>query len=196
MNFTPTNSVQVVIPGDIEHLTGPMAWLSITLEDDELFVLSGDDLVCSFYLFELPVSWTPLFAFSKTVPRGFIDGSDSLEPLWVGSAVVGTGWCNAVGLIQHAMRRVATRAIPHGAGLPLDREVNKSGFFPDREQGKTQRLWSIYLDDANLIRILNVWSGNNSEANVFVAMICKPPSGEHLSSGRFLSLTGKLNMMN
>ena len=74
MNFVPTNSLQASLDGDIEQLTGAMAWLSLVLEDDVILVFYGDDLVCSFYLFELPDEWLGFFAFSRPVPHYVLYG--------------------------------------------------------------------------------------------------------------------------
>ena len=57
-----------MIVGDNDLLTGARAWMQIIIVGDEVLVFYGDDLVCSFSLFEMPRAWWGLFAFSKTVP--------------------------------------------------------------------------------------------------------------------------------
>ena len=54
--------------GDNDTLEGAAGWLSVILEDGEVMLISGDDLVCSFYLFELPKEWLPYMVFEKQVP--------------------------------------------------------------------------------------------------------------------------------
>ena len=154
MNFIPSNSLQRMISGDVDELAGPMAWLPFCLGEDENVFFYGDVLVCSFYLFGLPGAWPPLMAFSMPVARGYLDGSDSREMVYVACAVVAMGWISAVGLLQHAIRRVCLSARPFGANLPAEREVRRGAFFP-HVGGGLGELWSVYLDDltfANVVR--------------------------------------------
>lgn len=153
MNLIPSNSLQRIIRGGLGELAGPMAWLPFCLGEDENVFFYGDDLVCLFYLFGLPAAWLPLMAFSMPVARGYLDGSDSREQVYVACAVVAMGWIAAAGLLQHAIRRVCLSARPFGANLPGEREVRRGAFFPHVGGGPGE-LWSVYLDDLTLAKVV------------------------------------------
>ena len=63
------------------------------------------------------------------------------------------GWASAVGVLQHAHRNLALRnPLSGGAGLLGRCEIRRDSLFPDLEV--EDRLWSLYLDDTNLLEVL------------------------------------------
>eukprot|EP00438_Fugacium_kawagutii_P031803 Skav203274 [mRNA] locus=scaffold324:47756:49783:+ [translate_table: standard] len=64
------------------------------------------------------------------------------------------GWASAVGVLQHAHRRLALRPpLSGGAGLLGRCEIRRNAVFPDLADG--DGLWSLYLDDASLIEMMD-----------------------------------------
>ena len=56
-NLVPSNGYFREIRGDVDHLPYMMQWASIMLEDDEVLLVSQEDMTCAFYLFKLPRAW-------------------------------------------------------------------------------------------------------------------------------------------
>ena len=152
MNLTPANMVLRTILGDIETLAGPSLWTATVLEDDEIALISGDDLVCSFYLFKLPAGWSKYFCFSLPV-AGSVLGRPEAQ-VWVGAAVIPMGWASAVGVMQHLHRSVLLRPYPGGAGYEALEEMRRDREFP-LERGRRRHLWNVYLDDTTSIELVN-----------------------------------------
>ena len=59
-NLVPSNGYFREIRGDVGHLPYMMQWGSIILEDDEVLLISQEDMTCAFYLFKLPRAWCKL----------------------------------------------------------------------------------------------------------------------------------------
>jgi len=72
--------------------------------------------------------------------------------VYVGAKVLPMGWSSAVGVLQHAHRRLALRSPLTGAGLLGHCEIRRDAIFPDLE--KEDALWSLYLHDSNLIEVM------------------------------------------
>ena len=62
INLIPHNCIMRRIKGDIEQLEGPLRRLRLVLHEGEVALMWGDDLVCGFYLFEMPAAWRKYFA--------------------------------------------------------------------------------------------------------------------------------------
>ena len=64
------------------------------------------------------------------------------------------GWASAVGVLQHAHRRLALRSpLSGGAGLLGRCEIRRDTIFPDLED--EDALWSLYLDDTSLLEVMS-----------------------------------------
>ena len=153
MDFRAVNSIMKIIEGDVRTLTGAPALQHIVLPAGHLLRISADDLVAAFYLFALPKSWSQLMAFQLPVKWRSL-GFDKDGTTMVGACVLPMGWSSAVGLMQHAHRRIALRAFPGGgAGLLPGLEIRKDAVFPplDCDGGAA---WSLYLDDMTVIELL------------------------------------------
>ena len=61
-NLVPSNGYFREIRGDVSHLPYMMQWGSIILENDEVMMVSQEDMTCAFYLFRLPSAWCKYFA--------------------------------------------------------------------------------------------------------------------------------------
>ena len=136
----------------MKSLAGAAALQHVVLPDGHVLRMSADDLVAAFYLFALPPGWSRLMTFKGPVPWKVL-GVDREGETYVGARVLPMGWSSAVGVLQHAHRRLALRSpLRGGAGLLGRCEIRRDSFFPDLED--EQRLWSLYLDDTNLIEIM------------------------------------------
>ena len=152
MDFRATNSVTQVLTGDVRTLSGSLALQHVVLPHGRVLRLSADDLVSAFYLFALPEEWSRLMCFSGKV-RWKSLGYEKEGLVHVGATVLPMGWASAVGVLQHAHRRLALRSpLAGGAGLLGSCEIRRDSLFPDLEvEGQ---LWSLYLDDTNLLEIM------------------------------------------
>ena len=139
--------------GRCEDVNRAPALQHIVLPAGHLLRISADDLVAAFYLFALPKSWSQLMAFQLPVKWSSL-GFDKEGTTMVGASVLPMGWSSAVGLMQHAHRRIALRGFPNGgAGLLPGLEIRKDAVFPplDCDGGAA---WSLYLDDMTVIELL------------------------------------------
>ena len=111
-------------------------------------------IVSAFYLFALPEEWSRLMCFSGKVSWRAL-GYDRDGQVYVGATVLPMGWASAVGVLQHAHRNLALRSpLTGGAGLLGRCEIRRDSIFPDLEVESEEKLWSLYLDDRNLLEIL------------------------------------------
>ena len=146
INLTPANLCQKSIAGDVDKMAGATSWLNLVLVEGEVLLISGDDIVCSFYLFELPASWSPFFAFGRPVPRRVLHGAGE-DPVWVSMNVLPMGWLSAVGLMQHAHRNIMLWPGPAGGNLSPEAETRRDRPQPLSQSEARAASWHVYVDD-------------------------------------------------
>eukprot|EP00435_Cladocopium_sp_Y103_P065934 s1385_g28.t1 len=152
MDFRCTNTATRILTGDVGTLSGAAALQHVVLPEGQVLRVSADDLVAAFYLFGLPKEWSRLMCFRGAV-RWSVLGIDKPGEVHVGAAVLPMGWASAVGVLQHAHRRLALRSpLRGGAGLIPALEVRRDAIFPDL--GLAESLWSLYLDDTSLLELM------------------------------------------
>ena len=152
MDFRATNAATHVLEGDVRSLTGAPALQHIVLPQGKVLRISADDLVSAFYLFQLPKGWSKLMTFAQKVSWRSL-GKDQPGETFVGATVLPMGWSSAVGVLQHAHRRLALRSpLAGGAGLLGGCEIRRDSVFPDLEV--EEKMWSLYLDDTNLMEVM------------------------------------------
>eukprot|EP00435_Cladocopium_sp_Y103_P034012 s218_g8.t1 len=152
MDFRATNAVTKVLTGDVRSLTGAPALQHIVLPEGQVLRVSADDLVAAFYLFALPKGWSQLMCFEKAVPWRCL-GIEKAGEVHIGAKVLPMGWASAVGVLQHAHRRLALRSPLAGAGLLGKCEIRRDSVFPDMSE--EEALWSLYLDDTSLLETMS-----------------------------------------
>ncbi|CAJ1461453.1 unnamed protein product [Effrenium voratum] len=161
MDFRATNSVSRVLTGDVKSLTGAASLQHIVLPEGKVLRMSADDLVAAFYLFALPRGWSRLMCFGGPVAWKSL-GYAREGRVRVGATVLPMGWASAVGVLQHAHRRLALRSpLRGGAGFLGRCEIRRDSVFPNLELGES--LWSLYLDDTDLIEIMDKRLGKEME---------------------------------
>eukprot|EP00972_Heterocapsa_arctica_P023834 3511912-Heterocapsa_arctica.AAC.1 len=64
-----------MIIGDLDYLPLPNEYIGAVVDDDEVMLLSGDDMRGCFHVFRLPVVWRKWFALSKPIHRRDSDGT-------------------------------------------------------------------------------------------------------------------------
>eukprot|EP00435_Cladocopium_sp_Y103_P061594 s1327_g23.t1 len=152
MDFRCTNAATRILTGDVGTLSGAAALQHVVLPEGHVVRLSADDLVAAFYLFGLPPEWSRMMCFRETVPWSVL-GVERPGRVHVGAAVLPMGWASAVGVLQHAHRRLALRSLlAGGAALIPALEIRRDAIFPDL--GLADSLWSLYLDDTSLLELM------------------------------------------
>ena len=116
------------IRGEIGVLPVFTQWSQLQLMEQEVLLLSSEDMSCAFYLFALPTAWLPYFALD-----GRLSESSRLElglapgKVFAAVRVIPMGWVSATGICQHLhqqLRRQAMRRIPLARRLPeISRET-------------------------------------------------------------------------
>eukprot|EP00438_Fugacium_kawagutii_P000873 Skav218505 [mRNA] locus=scaffold1564:7454:12902:+ [translate_table: standard] len=153
MDFRGVNSVTKILEGDVRTLTGAPSLQHVVLPGGKVLRLSADDLVAAFYLFALPRGWSRMMTFGPKIPWRKL-GIDRDGDVHIGARVLPMGWSSAVGVLQHAHRRLALRnPLSGGAGLLGRCEIRRDSVFPDQEVEDS--LWSLYLDDMSLLEVMD-----------------------------------------
>ena len=153
MDFRACNAVTKIIEGDVRTLASAPALQHVVMPSGSVLRLSAEDLVSAFYLFSLPEDWSQL-CFEKKVKWKSL-GEDRPGSTWIGACVLPMGWSSAVGVMQHAHRRLALRSpFQGGAGLVPEMEVRKDTTFPVLEV-EGSAIWSLYLDDTNILELID-----------------------------------------
>ena len=94
-----------------------------------------------------------MMCFGEKVPWTSL-GISRPGSVYLGARVLPMGWASAVGVLQHAHRRLALRSpLSGGAGLLGACEIRRDAEFPDLELERS--MWSLYLDDTTLVEILD-----------------------------------------
>ena len=153
MDFRAVNAATRILEGDVRKLTGAPALQHIVLPNSSVLRVSAEDLVAAFYLFALPPGWSRMMCFGEKVPWTSL-GISRPGSVYLGARVLPMGWASAVGVLQHAHRRLALRSpLSGGAGLLGACEIRRDAEFPDLELERS--MWSLYLDDTTLVEILD-----------------------------------------
>ena len=114
--------------------------------DDEVALLSGDDISGCFHLYRLPDQWWRWFSFSK--PRRHWTSATEFEYQYVCVTVIPMGWLSAVGVVQHMHRQISTDGLRRSAQLATTQELRRDQPFPVRENPGQRWYWSMYVDDS------------------------------------------------
>ena len=142
MNMVPVNKLCRNLGGDISTLPSWAGMTPYLLEDEQVLVMSSEDIRCFFYLFEVPVSWRPFMAFNKPVPQHVV-GDGVYEPHYLASRVLPMGFLNSVSVAQHVHRRIARMSL-HGLQPSLGPQCE---LRKDRPFTVAQWVYRIYLDN-------------------------------------------------
>ena len=112
MNLVPSNAYQYPIRGDCDALPIITQWSGLHIEDDEVVLLSQEDMVSAFYLFGMPRTWWRFFAFDLIVDGSFFSGGLPGKRYALCSQVLPQGWVSSVGVMQHLHRRIMAAPPP------------------------------------------------------------------------------------
>jgi len=77
------------------------------------------------------------------------EDSEDQSDVYLAATVMPMGWLSAVGILQHAHRRLAT--LVDGEGLPLLAEIRRDAPLPKISTDAFQELWHLYLDDSTFL---------------------------------------------
>ena len=133
MYLTATNCVTWPLEGIIGAMPYPFQWRSLILGPDEELLWSYDDMKGAFYLFKLPDSWAPLFAFNvcfSAEELGLEEDKYKEGGVYLGAVTMPMGYLNAMGLVQYLHRRLLARGPQRPDGLLRSREIRKDRPVP------------------------------------------------------------------
>ena len=160
-NLVPSNGFFREIRGDVEHLPYMLQWATLILKDDEVLLISQEDMTCAFYLFRLPRAWCRFFAIGFPIKLADLTGNARARDQSVSMAggactsglgylvlqVLPMGWKSAVGIMQAVHRRLLASSLAKGSRLPSGEEIRKTAPMPPSEDQRTLRGWQVYLDN-------------------------------------------------
>ena len=142
MNLVPINKLVRNLGGDVSTLPSITALGSVVLSEDEVMVMSSEDIKCFFYLFAVPPVWFKFLCFGREVPASVAPLGAS-EPFYLASRVLPMGFVGSVAIAQHIHRRIARLVLhsvkpQHGGQCELRR---------DKVFTSSSWLYRIYLDN-------------------------------------------------
>lgn len=164
MDFRAANSVHRMLPGSVSSLVGAAKWQGFCLNENEVLMASGDDLVSAFYLFKLPSCWSRYFSFRKPIPRGELGLDGNPEDLvYIASQVLPMGWGAAVTIMQSMHRNMALLSL----ALPEEREIHRERGLPQKLTGEISEYWNLYVDDLTILEVVSEkWLDHHNEGGL------------------------------
>ena len=138
-----------------------MQWASLVLHEDEVLLVSQEDMTCAFYLFRMPREWCPYFAVGLPITLEELEGnarSRDISRRLAGSVKPGTrgylvlqvlpmGWKSAVGIMQAIHRKLLSSTLAGSNRLPTCSEIRKTIPLPISEEQRARKAWQVYLDN-------------------------------------------------
>ena len=114
--------------------------------DDDVLLVSSEDVRCFFYIFSVPTSWHRFLAFGRLVPPGLTP--DRSGKYYLCSRVLPMGFCNSVSLAQHIHRNgeAVEECVRKGARAGWEAEHRK-----DRSFCWSNPSFRVYLDNFDLL---------------------------------------------
>ena len=142
MNLVPVNRLCRNLGGDISTLPSWAGMTPYLLEENQVILMSSEDIRCFFYLFEIPMNWRRFMAFGKEVPVSLCPPGSS-EAHFLASRVLPMGFLNSVSIAQHVHRRIARMSL-HGIkpSLGPQNEIRK-----DKPFAAVEWHYRVYLDN-------------------------------------------------
>ena len=150
MNLVPTNKLCRGLGGDITTLPSWAGMSPYILDDQEVVVMSSEDVRCFFYLFSIPKCWWPYMCFAREVPSSlWPEGGQG--PYVLCSRVLPMGFLNSVSIAQHVHRRIARLALHTPTlGVGPQDEIRK-----DLPFSVSKKLYRVYLNNFDLLQRLD-----------------------------------------
>lgn len=146
MNLVPTNKLIRSLGGDLSTLPSWAGMSPYLLEDNEVVLMSSEDIRCFFYLFSTPRSWWPYMTFGREVPASLWPKGKP-GPFFLCSRVLPMGFAASVAIAQHVHRRIARLAL-HS---PLLKMGPWSEIRKDLPFSSAPKLYRIYLDNFDIL---------------------------------------------
>ena len=151
MNLTPVNSLVRELQGDLATLPSLATLGQMILGEDELCVISSEDVRCFFYLFRTPDCWHKYMAFNKTLPDDLVPECYKGRPCVLAATVLPMGFQGSVAIAQHVHRNVLKEAAltcePKVGGQG---EIRKDMGFP-----QCKDRYRIYLDNFDQLEVVD-----------------------------------------
>lgn len=151
MNLDLTNSMLMMIIGDIRALPYPGQWQSIELKDDMVLVFSQSDLSAAYYAFGLPRTWWKHLAFMPAIPfekvADLVPHLKGEKEVYACARVLAMGLNSAAGLMQYLHMRMALDPRPGGANLPPTQQLRCDRPVPALDSQGRAMVWEIFQDN-------------------------------------------------
>ena len=147
MNLVPLNRNCVSVKGDVATLPTTAGFSAFYLLDNEVAVMSSEDVKCFYYLFRVPDNWCPFMGFAKELPAGLVPDHLRGKPCHLVSRVLPMGWSNSVGLAQHIHRNIVEWSM-----TGLQAGFGEQELRRDRTTPLVPRMHRVYLDNWDEIR--------------------------------------------
>ena len=151
MNLKPVNQLCRSLFGDIGTLPSLANFGLMTLGQEEVCLVSSEDVRCFFYLFETPKSWHRFMGFNKELSQSLLPKELKGRRCVLAAKVLPMGFANSVSIAQHVHRNIVSWAnklcAPPVGG---EGEIRKDLGFPS-----TSSRYRIYLDNFDQLEVLD-----------------------------------------
>ena len=151
MNLTPLNSISQNLSGDVGTLPGLAGFSGFLLEDDQVALLSSEDIKCFFYLFAVPDAWKPFLGFNREVSEDLVPSRFQGRKCVLVSRVLPMGYANSVAIAQHIHRNV----VRWSAGNMNPPIGGEGELRKDKGMSTSGSLYRVYLDNFDQIERLD-----------------------------------------
>ena len=165
MNLVPVNKLCRNLGGDVCTLPNWSGMTAYLMEENEVTLMSSEDIRCFFYLFQIPKVWRRYMGFNMMVPEDQVPSSLRGLPCVLVSRVLPMGFLNSVAIAQHIHRRVARAALHNSlVGLGPQQEIRR-----DRPLPSASVVYRIYLDNFDILERMdaNLAGAIKGETSVF-----------------------------
>ena len=151
MNLTPVNRLCRELAGDISTLPTLANFGLLTLGEEEVCLVSSEDVRCFFYLFRTPDKWHKYMAFNKILSPHLVPNKYKGRACVMAACVLPMGFANSVSIAQHVRRNVtkwANRTVEPAVGS--EQEIRKDKGFPS-----SSSRFRIYLDNFDQLEVVD-----------------------------------------
>ena len=151
MNLTPVNMICREMKGDLCTLPSLANFGLMLMGEEQVCLVSSEDVRCFFYLFETPESWWKYMGFNKLVSPHLIPAHLKGKKCVLAAKVLPMGFANSVSIAQHVHRNVVNWANQEGSPpITGEGEIRKDKSFPS-----CASRYRVYLDNFDQLEVVD-----------------------------------------
>ena len=148
MDLRPLNQISLSVQGDLQTLPLITQLVHLELVEQEVLLISCEDIKAMFYVVGVPSSWDKFLCFNRVIPSRFHPDSPH-EKHVLTACVLPMGYLNSVAIAQHLHRNIIHRALA-SAGVSHEHELRRDASWP-----LLPEQFRVYLDNFDHLKRVN-----------------------------------------